>query len=146
MTVINLEPYADGTFGQQGEASTDAEPDRSRRIVAAVRAVSQAGYRGLIWRELAADWNVHHGVASSALSNAHRNGHIVRLRNRRDKCGIYVTPENVGERDVVPHRTNRRPGPPKPDRAILTKVVDDWVEDLDATIDGLVDTILGYWE
>lgn len=44
----------------------------------------------------------HHGQTSSALSNLHKAGHLARLRERRDKCQIYVLPLHVNGRETVP--------------------------------------------
>jgi hypothetical protein len=101
-------PYADGTSGQQGEASTAAEPSRRLQLGPALAAVKRAGPKGITWTELAWLAHTHHGQASGALSNLHRSGLILRLAERRGRCGIYVTPDNVADRPTVPHRSNKR--------------------------------------
>lgn len=101
-------PYGDGTSGHQGTTSEAAEPDRRRRIDVALQAVRQAGRRGLTWRELAEREGWHHGQASSALSNLHRTGLAVRLSEARERCGVYVTPENIEDRPYRAHRSATR--------------------------------------
>lgn len=104
-------PYADATSGHQGDTSQRAEPRRRRTIDLAFQEVSQRGSHGLTWRELADLWNEHHGVCSGALSNLHRSGSIVRLRQTRDRCGVYVVnaPQFIQGRPTIPHRSNKRP-------------------------------------
>lgn len=97
-------PYADGSSGHQGEGSEAAEPSRRSRIDEAHWRVQMMLHRGITWRELAEATGWHHGVASSALSNLHRSGAAVRLQERREGCGVYVTPENARDRLTVAHR------------------------------------------
>lgn len=104
--------YADGSSGHQGEASEASEPGRRKvqeRVLSLVRA---AGFDGLTMREGCAAISGHpdkgHQSVSSALSNLHREGRIVRLKKRRDGCGVYVAPEYGEGRTAVPHRSNKR--------------------------------------
>jgi hypothetical protein len=46
---------------------------------------------------------IHHGSASGTLSNLHRVGRIVRLRQVRQRCKVYVLPEFVNERETEPY-------------------------------------------
>lgn len=91
-----------GTLGWSGSdtsrerAEDEAESGlASARLSFALDLVSKAGPFGLTWNELGAlaDW--HHGKASGVLSNLHKVGSIARLHDRRGRCKIYVTPENV---------------------------------------------------
>lgn len=101
-------PYSDGTSGHQGSTSEAAEPSR-RQVIEIVRdELREAGHVGLTWRELSHELGMHHGQASSALSNLHRTGGAVRLAETRNRCGVYVTPGNASGRPVVAHRSNRR--------------------------------------
>lgn len=102
-------PYGDGTSGHQGAASEDAEPSRRRIIDIVLEELRAAGRRGMTWREVADTFGTHHGSASGALSNLHRSGAAVRLAEKRDGAGVYVTPENLEGRAWLPHRSNRRP-------------------------------------
>jgi hypothetical protein len=102
-----INPYADGTTGQQGDTSRDAEPWRAQRIPLVFRLVTAAGPHGITSREAEARLNLGHGTVSGALSNLHRSGTITRLRERRDRHGVYVLPEHTQDRDTVPHRSNQ---------------------------------------
>jgi len=102
-------PYSDEQqSGHQGEGSEAAEPGRRPFIEIAREELRLAGEKGLTWWELGATYAIHHGQASSALSNLHRTGGAVRLSERRGGSGVYVTPGNVSGRPVVAHRSNRR--------------------------------------
>jgi hypothetical protein len=72
----------------------------TRRQMQAYRAVSDAGYDGLTGNELCQlmDWNT--GQSSGALSNLHGEGYLSRLKERRNKSGVYVLPILVMERET----------------------------------------------
>lgn len=53
--------------------------------------------------------NVHHGRVSSALTNLHKAGRLVALRERRGHCGVYVLPEYVDGREVREYKPSRKP-------------------------------------
>lgn len=112
----NWEPYGDGTSGHQGDSSQAAEPVRRAFIDTAFIEVSRAGIAGITWRELSQKCKVHHGQASSALSNLHRSGSIMRLQEKRDGCGIYVVPRCTMDRPTVPYR---RRSPATREQAVL---------------------------
>jgi hypothetical protein len=102
------QPYSgDQGSGHQGGASRDAEQERRSRLDQALIDVSRAGSHGLTWREYASKHGLHHGQASSALSNLHRCGLIAKLRDRRFRCGVYVVPNCIEGRETVPFRPNR---------------------------------------
>ncbi len=98
-----------GTAG--GEAGHSTSTDRAEaeanngkgayRQAAALGEVSQSGFVGVTWKELADARGWHHGQCSSALSNLHRRGMIARLDEARHGCGVYVLPENVHGRETV---------------------------------------------
>lgn len=58
---------------------------------------------GATWRDLAEALGWHHGQASGALSVLHRAGHITRLKQTRDRCAIYVLPNQTAGRDTAPY-------------------------------------------
>lgn len=127
MTTIEAPtPYANGHgSGHQGGASWDAMPSRSRRVNDAVKLVRSAGTWGVTYRDLCNIYNLGHGAASSALSNAHRSGLIKRVKRRRDNCEVYVAPEHMLPDDVEsPYRMNR----PIPTKEQLAEVIEDWLE------------------
>lgn len=47
------------------------------------------------WRELGAKLGMHHGQISGLLSILHKNGQIVMLKTRRDKCHPYTHIDNT---------------------------------------------------
>lgn len=114
--------YADGTSGHQGDSSEQAEPSRRRRIDTAYTLVLNSLKVGLTWRDLATVTGWHHGEASSALSNLHRQGRVERLAFKRDGCGVYVTPANVDGRATVQHRSHPKP----PTRDDVEAAVSEW--------------------
>lgn len=87
--------------GTSGHSGTDTSRDRAARqdndgttgrIQRMVqRALSIAGERGMTVAELRHYIkDAHHGQVSSALTNLHRAGKIVRLSEKRDRCKVYV--------------------------------------------------------
>ena len=61
--------------------------------------------RGLTWRDLSEITNWHHGTASGVLSVLHKAGIIIRLKETRNRCAIYVTPEWRQGREIVIRKT-----------------------------------------
>ncbi len=102
--------YPDGTTGYVAgnEASRErAEYERdeglaSYRIREAVNRTRKYGVHGLTSAEFRDLTVLHHGQASAALTNAHKQGYLVRLQERRQHAYVYVTPENVFGRDTYP--------------------------------------------
>jgi hypothetical protein len=94
--------FTSGHSGSDTSRERAVNDERSGR--ARLRAQTVLGYlevmglEGLTVKELreVTDW--HHGKASSALSNLHKTGEIVRLRESRDKCKVYVLPKFQGNR------------------------------------------------
>jgi hypothetical protein len=91
-----------GTLGWSGSSTSreraedEAESGvASARLSLALDLVSKAGPYGLTVRELRGLTEWHHGQASGALSNLHKNGDLARLHDQRGHCKIYVTHENV---------------------------------------------------
>lgn len=109
-------PYADGSSGHQGDTSLDTEPYRRSHIDVARMRVARAGEKGITWKELGIALGLHHGQSSGALSNLHRSGLIVRLAERRQRCGVYVLPMYVNGRVTVPHRSNKTRPPEAAER------------------------------
>lgn len=60
-----------------------------------LRALTDAGYDGLTWREAASVVGEHHGVVSGALSVMHKRGQVARLTHTRRRCKVYVLPSEV---------------------------------------------------
>lgn len=62
---------------------------------------------GVTWAEVADGAKTHHGTASSALTNLHKAGVIVRLAEKRGKSAVYVLPEFAASRDTSPYKPNK---------------------------------------
>src|SRR5262245_7146615 len=74
----------------------------SRRQTQTLMRLEMAGSDGLTWHELADAMGWHHGQASGVLSTLHMTDRIARLVLRRNRCHVYVLPENVNERPTQP--------------------------------------------
>lgn len=59
---------------------------------------------GVTWKELSQAYVWGHSNASRVLSEAHRDGHVVRLAEKRNNCSVYVLPGWRRGRDTVPHK------------------------------------------
>ena len=106
-------PY-DGTSGWSG-----SETSRERAITAdrsgetklrqnlTINHVRHQGERGLTWYELSEITNWHHGTSSGALSVLNKAGRLVRLKERRNKSSVYVTPEFVAGRAIAERKKGK---------------------------------------
>ena len=104
--VLPLTPYA-GTSGWQGsDASRDRvlEDDKSGLTAHCQRIslyrVQTQGERGLTWKELGEIENWHAGQSSGSLSVLHKEGYIYRLKEKRNRCSVYVTEEFINGREI----------------------------------------------
>lgn len=111
---LPLLPYA-GTSGWKGsEASRDRayKDDNDGRTVSrqnlALQHLQFAIHYGMTWVELGAERQWHAGQASGVLSILHKEGLIVRLKERRNRCSVYVMPEYVNGRETAPHKEHGR--------------------------------------
>lgn len=102
-------PYA-GTSGWSGSQTSydravnqDASGITNKRQKQTLSELYWAGFDGLTWKELALSLNLHHGQASGVLSVLHKTGAIFRLKDRRNRCAIYVLPEFVNNRIIENH-------------------------------------------
>jgi len=103
-------PYA-GTSGWQGSDASrnraladDADGSTGNRQQIAMWFLIDARSRGLTWRELGDAQGWHAGQSSGALSNLHKVGLITRLKERRNRCSVYVLPEYVNDRELSPFK------------------------------------------
>lgn len=113
--------HAGNESSKERQVAADASGLTGKRQKATLEAVELAARRGVTAAEMEQVLGVGHGQASSALSHLHRAGHIRRIKERRFKQEIYVTPEHVGERVESPY--NPRPERKHPkfhsDRTVL---------------------------
>ena len=117
-------PYS-GTSGWSGSDTSrdraersDKDGTTSQRQREVTRYLGAAGSDGMTWRDLSEQTGWHHGTASGALSVLHKEGTIVRLTERRDRCQVYVLPEWVQGRETAQHRPNAS-------RTILLDLLDE---------------------
>ena len=130
--ILPVLPYGNTSGWSGSETSRDRAERADRSGATSLRQaqtewlVHRAGIDGLTWRDLSEETGWHHGTASGALSVLHKAGKISRLSERRDKCQIYVTPENVLGRptsDYTPNVSARIL------REVLTEIEQDLLAD-----------------
>lgn len=105
-------PYDRGT--SSGHSGSETSEERSlerdstgktaktqRRVFNLVRGLNTGGLTVAELRSILT--TEHHGTLSGALSNLHQQGLLARLKERRNRCQVYVAPEFVGGRETVPH-------------------------------------------
>jgi len=85
------------------EAESGAASKRLREVYIWLVA---KGRRGGTVGELRHESGLHHGQASSALTNLHRQNRIARLVEKRNRSHVYVTTEDVDGRDTEEMRSN----------------------------------------
>lgn len=110
------ETYA-GTTGHSGTDTSEATAGLRGQVQGRVlQHVAYSGERGITVKELRAMMpSFHHGTLSSALTNMHRAGRIVRLVEQRGRCKVYVAPEHVAGRPTEePRRAVPRVAPEGP--------------------------------
>ena len=103
-----LEPYADGTFGQQGGASVLSERKRRSRVGPIYEAVAAAGVVGVTSTELEGKFGWHHGMVSGPLSILAKGGKVLRLVEVRGANNVYVVPDFQAGRSVIPFKPNKK--------------------------------------
>lgn len=103
--------YTSGHSGSEASRERAVHEDSTgvtaKRQALVLDLVQTGGPLGLTVRVLRDVADLHHGQASSALSNLHKAGRIARLQEKRMGCHVYVTPENVNGRPTdEPGRQN----------------------------------------
>jgi len=97
-------PYTQDAQPSAGWSGTDtskaAEPVRARSQRAVLSYVTLRGVYGATVKEARDHTQLHHGVTSSALTTLHKAGRLARLLDRREKCRVYVTPDNLNGREA----------------------------------------------
>ena len=101
---LPLTPYA-GTSGWRGSEAShdrvkedDANGTTTLRQRISLHRVRTQGERGLTWKELGEIENWHAGQSSGSLSVLHKEGLVYRLKEKRNRCSIYVTEEYINNR------------------------------------------------
>ena len=110
-------PY-NGTSGWSGTdtskeraVSADKSGETSKRQREAVAALDRAYMTGLTWKELSTLTGWHHGKSSGVLSVLHKENRIARLKEKRDKCRVYVHLDHVGNRETDSHVSRKHTCP-----------------------------------
>lgn len=118
-------PYA-GTSGWSGtdtsrERAETADKDgtTAKRQGEVLSLVAEAKTYGATVKEIRYMGDLHHGQASSVLSNLHKVGKLALLTERRQRCHVYVLPEHVNGRETVEHKANKPPTPSPETTAVL---------------------------
>lgn len=109
-----LTPYA-GTSGWSGSDASRERAERedsngttSQRQSQALAYADVFGHTGVTVKDLREMTDWHHGQASGVLSVLHKEGRLVRLAEKRDRCHVYVLPEHVSGRVTQPHGRSRK--------------------------------------
>lgn len=109
---LPVTPYA-GTSGWKGSQASrdrviedDADGTTSKRQKETLISLGAAGIRGLTWKELGEIHGWHAGQSSGCLSVLHLEGMVARLKERRNRCSIYVLPPFVNGRETSERKTN----------------------------------------
>jgi hypothetical protein len=99
-------PYA-GTSGHSGsdtskERALDADKSgqTARRQAEALKFLQEQKTLGATWKELSQVTGLHHGTTSGVLSVLHKAGRIARLKERRNRCKVYVDLDSIKGRAV----------------------------------------------
>ena len=110
---IPVLPYA-GTSGWSGSETSkdraitaDKSGETKLRQSQTITHVRHQGVRGLTWYELSEITNWHHGTSSGALSVLNKVGRLVRLKERRNRSSIYVTPEFAEGRAIAERKKGK---------------------------------------
>lgn len=105
-------PYA-GTSGWSGSDTSkerairaDKDGTSGRNQFTAFNLLEDKGAEGMTWKELSEKTGWHHGTASGVLSVLDTAKQIVRLKERRNRCAVYVTYDFINER-VIAERRNK---------------------------------------
>lgn len=102
-----MAPY-DGTAGW---TSTDTSEERAHREVAdgslskrrrdVMDLMERSAGMGMTWIDVADTLDLHHGSASSVLSNLHAEGLIARTKRRRHGSRVYLKAEHALPSDTL---------------------------------------------
>ena len=114
LTTIPVTPFA-GTSGWSGSETSKARAisEDSSGVTAGRQTLTlkilwqESKFDGITWSELSEKTGWHHGSSSGVLSVLHKAGLIVRLKERRKKCAIYVSPDYVDGREVSERKVKK---------------------------------------
>ena len=106
LTALPVKPFA-GTSGWSGSDTShdrakrdDSDGTTANRQTLTLRFLwEQLKHDGITWSELSEKTGWHHGSSSGVLSVLHKEGLIVRLKERRGNCAVYVAPVFINGRE-----------------------------------------------
>ena len=111
---IPVLPYA-GTSGWSGSDTSreravreDEDGTTTSRQKMVLAFAAERGEEGITYPDLCERFEWHHGQASGALSVLHKESHLARLTETRDRCAVYVLPTMIADRPTAPHGRNAR--------------------------------------
>ncbi len=128
--------------GTEGSNPAPASEERARRRaedgsaaasqVAILADLGAHGMFGSTCHEAERRLGMSHETYTGARTNLHRRGDIVRLLERRERRHVYVMPEYVMSRDVVPFRPHPRRDA-TPEVAAAADEISAWVRMVEDT-------------
>lgn len=92
-----------GDMDSGSSTSAASAPSRRSRLKRVEEYVGKWPITGATWRDIAQEFDIHHGAASAALSHLHKEGVLARLTETRGRCHVYVLAEFAGNRPTQPH-------------------------------------------
>jgi len=99
-------PYG-GTSGHSGSETSkeralgsDRSGQTARRQAQALKLLDEQKSFGITWKELSDMTGLHHGNSSGVLSVLHKTGRIARLREKRNRCKVYVNLDSIQDRAI----------------------------------------------
>lgn len=100
LTYNGTSGWSGSDTSKQRALTEDANGKTAHVQQSVLHAVAAAGISGVTVAELRDLFTGnHHGSISSALTNLHRSGRIMRLSDTRNRCKIYVLPEFLNHRE-----------------------------------------------
>jgi hypothetical protein len=106
-------PYG-GTSGWSGSETSrlraideDSNGTTAGRQQDTLNLLFDSGVLGMTWKELSDQTGWHHGSASGVLSVLHKEGLIVRLKEKRNRCAIYILERYVQGRELSDRKIRR---------------------------------------
>ncbi len=108
-------PYA-GTSGWSGSDTSeeratlrDKGGTTGRNQTYALLIINSFANYGVTWKELSDRTGWHHGTASGILSVLNTAKQIVRLKEQRNRCAVYVLADYVNGREIAVRRNKSCP-------------------------------------
>ena len=114
MTTQPYVPYA-GTAGWSGTDTsqeramynlrTGREYNNQQKALALIKASKKLGFT---WKELSDYTGMHHGTATGVLAVLYKSGAILRTKQVRNRCRVYVDIAYTDEVEHVPYKEKEK--------------------------------------